>query len=508
MALPNINFNLGQGGLGRPLAGEDFISAMMFVNSSLPSGFDSNNRIKKVNSLEEAEALGIVNDYSDETKSTATYLVTTKAAAGDTILVKCTIIGNNGETEVVTLAEYTFVTADATSTTTTAAAIKAAINAGTNVHGFTADNSTATVTITAVAGQGIFLNSGTPYAVTVTGSIAGTLTQNVVAGVASKRAIEWYHVSEFFRLQPKGVLYVAYYATWSASNVGLVRDFADGKIRQVGIFHDFSTAFATSQVTSLQTIATASQTAHKPLSIVYGPEISGTASVASLADLTGLTSKNVTVTIGQDGAAYGYKLWKTTNKSITDLGAILGAVAFSKVSESIAWVSKFNMSDGTELDVVNFSNGEVYSTISDNTLSSLNAYGYLFLRKLVGITGTYNTQPVTCTLPSSDYHYIYSNRTIDKATRVVRTSLLPDLSSPLTLNSDGTLTDVSVAYFISKAGLNLDQMVRDGEISAFEVDIDTTQNVLSTNTLTISIKILPIGVADFITVNIGFTTSI
>lgn len=507
--LPNITFNYGKGGLGRPLTGEDYISGLMFVNSSLPSGFSSTDRIKKVFSLAEAEDLGILNNYADETKSTATYLVTTKAAAADTITLTCATI----EGTLTLINNYAFVTADASTVATTATAIAAQINAGTTTHGFTALASSATVTITAVAGQGVFLNAGTPYVVTVTGSIAGTLTQNVVAGIASKRAIEWYHVSEFFRLQPKGVLYIAYYATYSASNVSLVRDYANGTIRQIGVNHDFSNAFSTSIVSGLQTIADESQTLYKPLSIIYNPEISGTATLSALSDLTGLASKNVSVVIGQDGVAYGYKLWKATAKSIGSLGAVLGAVAFSSVSESIAWVSKFNMSNGVELDTIMFGinaagTNVFYNSVADSQLTALNNYGYLFLRKLIGITGTYNTPPTTATLASNDYHFIYSNRTIDKATRGVRTSLLPLLSSPIKLNSDGTLQDSTIAYFISQASINLDDMVRNSELSDFEVTIDTAQNVLATNNITVAVKLLPIGVADFITVNIGFTTQI
>ena len=62
MALPKITVNRGQGGLGRPLTSKDHISAfiMPYNNANLPSGFATDDRIKKVFSVEEAEALGIV----------------------------------------------------------------------------------------------------------------------------------------------------------------------------------------------------------------------------------------------------------------------------------------------------------------------------------------------------------------------------------------------------------------------------------------------------------------
>lgn len=504
MSLPNITFNYGQGGLGRALPGNDYISGLMFVNATLPSGFSSTSRIKKVFSLADAVALGIDNLYSDETKATATLSVTNKGAAGDVV----TVIYTDYSGTAITLCEYTLVSADVATTTTAATAVTSAINALTNTHGFSATSASAVVTITTKAGEGIFPNSGTPYSYTSSGTFAATVAQAVVSGVASKRIVEYYHVSEFFRLQPQGVLYIAYYASYDANNVALVRDFANGEIRQMGVFHNYSTAWATSQVTALQTQATNSQALYKPLSILYAPEFSATANISSLTDITGLASKNVSVIISQDGGGFGYKLWKTTGKTISDLGAKLGAVALSLVSESIAWVGKYNMSDGTELETVAFGNGQQYTDIADSLLTTLNNYGYMFLRKLIGITGSYNTPPTTATLPSSDYHFVYSNRTIDKATRSVRTFLLPEVSRPITLNSNGTMTDAFIAYMEGQAGLGLDQMVRAGELSAFDVTIDPSQNVLSTNNITVAIKLLPVGVADFITINIGFTTNL
>ena len=60
MALNDIKFIKGQGGLGRPLAGEDHISGYVqyYTDGNLPSGFSPTDRIKQVFSLQEAEQLG------------------------------------------------------------------------------------------------------------------------------------------------------------------------------------------------------------------------------------------------------------------------------------------------------------------------------------------------------------------------------------------------------------------------------------------------------------------
>lgn len=142
MALNDIIFIKGQAGLGRPLAGEDFISGLLIYTSSLPSGFSSSSRVKLFGSVADAEAAGIVNDYSDATAATATYLITTKGNTGDTI--KATYTGASAVLRDLGL--YTVASADST-IALQGAAWAAVINAGTATHGCTASLNTATLTI-------------------------------------------------------------------------------------------------------------------------------------------------------------------------------------------------------------------------------------------------------------------------------------------------------------------------------------------------------------------------
>ena len=51
-------------------------------------------------------------------------------------------------------------------------------------------------------------------------------------------------------------------------------------------------------------------------------------------------------------------------------------------------------------------------------------------------------------------------------------------------------------------------MLNNEEVSAFEVLIDPNQNVLSTSKLVISLRIVPIGVAKTIEVNLSYTVKI
>lgn len=508
MALNDIIFIKGQGGLGKPQDGEDYIAGYIGYVSSLPSGFSSSDRIKVFYQIEDAEAAGITDDYSDETKATASYLVTAAGAENDTLVLK---VAEHSET--VTIATYTRASTD-TTVNLVATGIAAAINLGTETHGYTASAATATVTITARKGLGIFLNSGSPLTVTISGTVAGTITQ-FTGGVASVLAVHHYQISEHFRaierISGQGKLYVGFYAVPSGTptftEISTVQTYAEKTIRQMSIYADFE-AFTTSRITTIQSVVDTLSSEHAPLSILYAPNIAATSNLSSLPDLRSLDSENVSVVIGQDGAELGYELYKATGKSVPCVGAALGALSAIKVHENIGNVAKCNLSSGTELEVAAFGNGTKYRDVSSSLLSQLNMYKYIFTRKLDGLTGTYFNDSHTCTLSTSDYTYIENVRTIDKAIRMQRAALLPRLMSNLRLNSDGTMTDGTIADLESLGNQAIEQMIRDEEISAGTTTVDTTQKPQSTSKVTVATKIVSSPVARRFEVKIGYTQAI
>ena len=507
-----IIFNKGQGGLGRPLPGKDFVSALLFYCSTLPSGFDSSNRTKIVYSLEEAVALGITGLSSDETKAVAKIAIGGTPAAGNTMAI--TYAGIMGT--VTVLGTYTLTSADATTTTTAAAALAAAINVGTTTHGFSATNTTSNLLITTKAGEGVFPNSGTPYVNVVTGGgMTGTTTQptgsgSTVLGVASEFDLMHYHISEFFRAQPKGKLYVSIQATADAttfSKVTEIQNFAEGEIRQIGVYQKTS-AFAAAQCTTLNAIILANDTANKPLSAIYQGDFSLVTDLTTLSSLHALTANKVSATFGQDGAGAGFKLYNAVGKSIGCLGLTLGAVAFAKVNENIGWIGKFDMNNGVEMNALAFANGNKLKSLNDAQIAAVDALGYIFLEKEIDSAGSFFNDSYTCITLNSDFAYIEDNRTIDKSIRNMRLNLLPALSSPITFNADGTISEDSVGYFETLCQSALDKMTRDGELSASKASIDPSQKVLSTGQLIIVVQEIPTGVARNIIINVGYTSAI
>ena len=489
----NVQINIGPSGLGAPLAGEDFISGYIHYTTALPFGFASYGTIKEIFSIGEAEALGILPTSIGETRATGSLNILLTGATGSILNVNVATNSN-----IVALGTYTVLSSDTKNTI--ASNLAASINSA-NL-GYSATATTSTVAVTVPTGTGL---GGDAYlfANTTGGSTSITYSSTTFAGgVASEIDILHYQISEYFRLQPQGNLYVMVQsAATNFAEIVTLQNFASGKIRQVGLYSH--NTFSTNDVANIQTQIDTCAANFKPLEAIYSPDFSSITDLTTLPDLTTLNGKNVSICIGQDGAAQGEKLWQATAKSIGIIGATLGTISLSNVEESIAWVGKFNISS-VEDETLAFAHGAFYNSLSDGLINNIDSKGYIFLRKLVGISGSYFNNPYTCISSTSDFSRINHNRTINKASRGLRIYLLPNLSSRININSDGTITIDVISYFKTIASRALEQMVSNGELSSFSVIINPSQNVLSTNQLIINVQLQPVGVADKITVNLAF----
>ena len=549
MPLNNIIFNRGEGGLGRPLPGKDHLSAMLFYTAgSLPSGFGTSDRIKKIFSLKEAETLGILDDHADETKGTGGKVVIAGvwlAAETATIAIDEGVLGTftvvSGSTDIADVV----------------AGLVVAINAGTATgikHGWTAADVGGTdVALTQPAKLGIVNNGGSHIVFTETSAAGTGAPTQFTGGVGSYFAVLNYHIAEYFRMQPKGVTHVGIFAqaAYTGAEIETIQNFANGELRQLGIYLSHE-VFASSQLTTSQGFLNTLETENKPLSVVFHSDLSS-ATLSTLADLTTLSNERVSMLIGEEGdyhqpayvntkaylsgekvifqgKAYISKADTTGNApwdgtkwtelrenlqaisgfSIGTMGATLGNVSFAKVHENIGFVAKFNLAPVPliGLDAVAFATGDLFRDISTSLKDTLNDFHYIFLRKIQGTSGTFNSDSFTAISATSDVATIENNRTRDKAVRDIRTNVLPNLNGPLFVNDDGTLSEDTIALFKNDSQRALVDMVADGELSAQSVSIDPTQPVLSTSKIVISVILVPVGVARTIEFNIGFAVKL
>ena len=549
------------GGLGRPQSGEDHFSSMIFYTAgSLPSGFSSSDRIKKVFSLDQAVDLGIVDTHADETVGTG----------GQVTITGTWIIGEIIRIEMGGGSLGQFVLT-ATTITSAVAGLVAAINANTDTglnHGYVAVDADPIITLTQPAKLGVTNETGTPLVfvdrnATDTAASAGGSSTDVQfsGGAGSYFAIMHYHIAEYFRMHPTGVLWVAIYAqaTYAGTEIKTVTDFTDGKIRQSAVLVTHE-AFASSHLTASQTVLDTIATEHAPQSIVFHSDMTGDV-LGDQPNLTTLSNERVSMLIGEDGdwhqpaysntatylqgnkvtfqgASYqaksaiaagsvnspfdgkqwtfiSYDLNTINGFSIGTTGVALGVISSQAVNESIASVGSANLVTGTGLNEAGFATGDLYSNLAQSLKDQLQDYHYTYIRTHRGQDGTYFNDSRTAITESDDFSTVENNRTTDKVQRGIRSANLANLSRVLYLDTNtGFLSEDTIQVFKSATSGVLIQMQSDGEISGgdgnagFEVSINPEQKVLETSEIQIGVKYVPTGIARNITFTIGLTPKI
>ncbi len=316
-----------------------------------------------------------------------------------------------------------------------------------------------------------------------------------------------YHLSEFFRMAPSGIIYVGIFKTptsvYDYSEIKSLQNFADGRIRQCGVFLP-DVNFSANIITGIQGVATLLEAQHKPLSILLANNIEA---VSSLTQVAAIGQANVSVIIGQDGEGTATELFNDSSNgaSVTCLGLALGALSKASVHESIAWPQKFP----TGISKPALCDGSLISEVDASVLEALNAKRFIFLVKHIGIAGSYFNDSHTMDIATSDYAYIESVRTIDKAIRGVRTYLLPYLSSPIYVDADtGKMRQDTVSFLEDLGGQALLQMEKLGELSGYKCVIDPNQNVLATSEVEFQIQQVGVGVMRRAKIKIGYTTKL
>jgi hypothetical protein len=312
-----------------------------------------------------------------------------------------------------------------------------------------------------------------------------------------------YHLKEAFRINPAIKLWVGLFdAPPFFSEIKEMQNFAEGKIRQIGVYAP-DQSLNSQQLVDLQGVAGDLETKDMPLSILYCPSITNT---TQLSPMETIGHKNVSVLIGQAGSGIAKELFEEGGgKCVGTIGNTLGMLSKLAVHESIAWVAKCP----TGIDTPAFTDGTLVKEIDIGIVDTLNDYRYIFLRTFGGLQGSFYNDSFTMDDSQSDYNSIERVRVMDKACRGIRTYLLPHLSSPLYVDpQSGKLSQGTVTFLTAVANRQLEAMEKAGELSGYVVGIDPDQKVLASQELEIVIKNVPVGVMRKIKVKIGFTTKI
>lgn len=319
-----------------------------------------------------------------------------------------------------------------------------------------------------------------------------------------------YQVRQFFAMSPEGTLYLAVKLSGEIlpDEISALQMYASGKLRQVGIAAAGTSVISAEQITGYQTEAETLESNHMPLSVVVALRKGNYTSIADLTSLNLVLAgrQNVSVFVSRDLDATLVSEQNAGNlHELAAIGLILGAVSLASVNESIAWVQKFPL----DMKKPGFVTGELLKETTVTNLNLLNDNHLIFVREHVGASKVYFNDSHTLDVATSDYAYIENVRTMDKATRGIRSNLLPYLNSPLKVDATtGKLSPDTVAYLETVAGRALEDMEKADELSGYEVIIDPEQNVLATSELEVIVHNVPMGVMRKVKVKIGYTQSL
>lgn len=317
-----------------------------------------------------------------------------------------------------------------------------------------------------------------------------------------------YQLEEVFRINPSITLYMGLFSkpeSMTFQEMKTVQNYAEGAIRQMAIWNG-DTAPTADNIVKLEAVADSLDTENAPLSTLYAPLVSN---YKNLPSNLATNNPRVSVVIAQAGSGTGAELYKSkdnkTKATVSAIGVALGTLSKAAVHQCIAWVKNFP----SGISMPALGDGTLVRTIDKGELEKLDTNRYLFLNNVVGVAGSYWNDSHTMDSPTSDYAAIESVRTMDKAVRGIRTYLTPELGGNVYIDPDtGKLQSYTVSHLETTANIPLEEMEKAGELSGYKAEIDAEQDVLSTGTIEVTIKNVPVGVVRKFKVKIGFVKSL
>lgn len=314
------------------------------------------------------------------------------------------------------------------------------------------------------------------------------------------------HIKEYFRVTPNGSLYimVAPLAIPEVDMVDPTKEFgtkllreAEGKIQQLGVAFNPSAgnvADLLNTIAKAQELADYQSTKDAPVHITLdGNGYDYTTPI----DIKAQNANSVSVVIGQSiNVASRFP-------NYTAVGTVLGAISKAKVNESIAWVRNFNLQGGSLTGIA--INGQPVSNYTDGYIERLHEKGGLFFITENGISGYYLNNSNTGISATDDYAYIENIRTINKASRLIRTALLPWVNQSIPVDKESGKIAPSIVSAVQTDGKRaLEQMLSNEEVSAIDILVDPNQDIIGTGRLSVDFSIVPTGTAKEISATVGF----
>lgn len=128
-------------------------------------------------------------------------------------------------------------------------------------------------------------------------------------------------------------------------------------------------------------------------------------------------------------------------------------------------------------------------------------------RTFRGLPGFYITNGRTFANPGSDFTYLQFRRVIDRAATLLTTVIKQYINTEVRVNANGTIAEIDARAIEDRVLSYMYNQLKDN-VTAIEVEVDRTINIVQTQTLKVTCAIQPFGYAKFITLVLGFVPTI
>jgi hypothetical protein len=345
------------------------------------------------------------------------------------------------------------------------------------------------------------------------------------ANNSTDSALAYLHISEFFRLNPDGKL-------WVLNNGGdpaftpdegfdMLMAASGNSIRYMGLVYGFNVAsvpvvtggFGGTVIADIAAAQAWVEAKAAEFVFVDAVVIEGIAADTTLVDLKTLDAPQVVVATGcdhgyMDAAGYDAALKKTAA-----VGTVLGSIGVRMLSESMGSVKlerypaqARGQADYSLVDTrqgrwlkPGLSTGELFDDLPQAKRDDLTAKAYSYAGKYEGYPGVYLNGDATCTLVTDDFNTVHINRIWNESARRVRRALIPRMNSRVRIDP------ATIADWDAAAKRELDSLLAESEFADYRFTIDPAQDVIATGKVLTKLTITPQGIAKAIEGEIGFT---
>lgn len=354
---------------------------------------------------------------------------------------------------------------------------------------------------------------------------------------AANKVLVREHITEFFRLNPNGVLWLQVVAQTTTltqmcdktlAYVAKIVTDSGKKVKSIGVVRNPATGYTPTLANGLNADSEAAVLKAQELYDYFaeqnvfidnigveGRDVNGT--LSSIKDVRTMASPNVQMVIFQDPDVAALDALFAKYAAV---GTWLGSVGIRRAEEDLGSIQVANNPDKTKTDYpisdvsksrylkIAISKGTETKDLTPAEIQLLKDRGYVFADTYPEYSGVFISGSPTCTLITSDFAYSPNVRVWNKGARIAVKKLTPKINSTVELDDAGKLKSTTVTAWqedVNNSRNGLGSLAVDGYCLKTACFIDPDQNVYGTSKVEVGMTIKPYGYAREITGKLGFS---